>query len=230
MNQFTADTGAMNGWQGIVDGVSGEVTTFKNGAPGASDLSNSHGAIGFPMQNAFDGAQSSREGALGATQAAASRMAELLGQASQAYQRGDMAAASSLKAQADQIEGAASPASAGGGSGAAGGAGGAATQMMSQFGQMAGQMAQSITQPIQGMAQAMGQLPQQAMQGVQGIVEAATQAAGGGADAATAAEGHDGERAPADANADRGTEQLGTRAEAGIGPVPTQVRNVTGRQ
>jgi Excreted virulence factor EspC, type VII ESX diderm len=191
MNQFVANTGAMNGWQGIVDGVSGDVSNFKNAFSGPSDLASSHGAIGFPMQNAFDGAQSSRDSALGATQAAASRMAELLGQASQAYQRGDLAAAGRLKAQADQIEGASSPASAGGGANAAGAAGGGAGQMMGQFSQMAGQMAQSITQPLQGITQAMTQVPQQVMQGVQGIVEAATQAAGGGGDAGAMA-AHDG--------------------------------------
>ncbi|MUL84975.1 MULTISPECIES: type VII secretion target [unclassified Mycolicibacterium] len=187
MNQFVANTGAMNGWQGIVDGVSGDVSNFKNSFSGPSDLASSHGAIGFPVQNAFDGAQSSRDGALGATQAAASRMADLLRQASQAYDRGDLAAAGRLKAQADQIEGASSPASAGGGANAAGAAGGGAGQMMGQFSQMAGQMAQSITQPLQGITQAMTQVPQQVMQGVQSMVEAATQAAGGGGDASAMA-------------------------------------------
>ncbi|OMC01690.1 hypothetical protein A5733_02610 [Mycobacterium sp. NS-7484] len=286
MNQFIADTAAMGNWQGIVDGVSGDVSSFKNAFAGPSDLASSHGAIGFPMQNAFNGAQSSRDGALGATQVAASRMAELLGQASKAYERGDLAAAGRLKAQADQIEGAASPAAAGGGGGgAAGGAGGAgsAGQMMGQFSQMAGQMAQSITQPLQGLTQAMTQMPQQVMQGVQSIVESATQAAGSGgeaaglaADAGADAAGAGAEQAvkasdthgpddggPADpdgktddkdakhgdererptevgagAGGGSATELLGNRASTGVtpedrfgvGPVPTQAHNVTGRR
>ncbi|MFV8162963.1 type VII secretion target [Mycobacterium sp. 134] len=191
MNQLVANTGAITGLQGIVDGVSGDINSFKSSFAGPTDLASSHGAIGFPMQNAFDGASSSREGALGATQVAAGKMAELLGKASQAYARGDTDAAERLKAQADALGGGKSSASAaGGGSGgseaASSGAGGAG-QMMGQFSQMAGQMAQSITQPLQGLSQAMTQVPQQVMQGVQGIVEAATQAAGGGGDAAAMA-------------------------------------------
>ncbi|MFV8050225.1 type VII secretion target [Mycobacterium sp. 48b] len=191
MNQLVANTGAITGLQGIVDGVSGDINSFKNSFSGPSDLASSHGAIGFPMQNAFDGASSAREGALGATQVAAGRMAELLGKASQAYARGDMDAAERLKAQADALGGGsgAPAAAAGGGSGAeaaSSGAGGAG-QMMGQFSQMAGQMAQSVTQPLQGLTQAMTQVPQQVMQGVQGIVESATQAAGSGGEAASLA-------------------------------------------
>ncbi|OMC32964.1 hypothetical protein A5740_12515 [Mycobacterium sp. GA-1841] len=289
MNQFIANTGAMTGWQGIVDGVSGEVNSFKSSFAGPSDLTSSHGPIGFPMQNAFSGAQSSREGALGATQAAASRMAELLGQASKAYERGDLAAASQLKAQADQIEGASSPASAGGGGSAAAGGAGGAGQMMGQFSQMAGQMAQSITQPLQGLTQAMTQMPQQVMQGVQSIVESATQAAGSGGEAAglaadvgadaagaeqavKASDTHgsndagpndggpsDPDGKPDDKDAKDGkhvderehpneteagagggtaTELLGNRASTGVtpedrfgvGPVPAQFHNITGRR
>ncbi|MGV0811681.1 type VII secretion target [Mycolicibacterium boenickei] len=181
MNQFIADTGALTGWQGILDGVSGQVNSFKDSFAGPSDLRSSHGAIGYPLQNVVDGVLSSRDGALGATQVATGRMAELLGQASQAYARGDLEAGDRLKAQADQLEGAGAPATAGGGGAdAASAASGGAGQMMGQFSQLAGQMAQSITQPLQGLAQ----VPQQVMQGVQGIVESAMQAAGGGADAA----------------------------------------------
>lgn len=193
MNQLVANTGAITGLQGIVGGVSEDISSFKNSFAGPSDLASSHGAIGFPMQNAFDGASSARDGALGATQVAAGRMSELLGKASQAYARGDMDAAERLKAQADALDGGKSSASAaGGGSGGSGdassGAGGAG-QMMGQFSQMAGQMMQSVTQPLQGLTQAMTQVPQQAMQGVQGIVEAAMQGAGGGGEAALAAGG-----------------------------------------
>lgn len=183
MNQFIADTAAMGNWQGALGNVSDDINSFKNSFSGPSDLASSLGTIGSSFHNAHAGAQESRGTALGATQLAASRMSDLLGQASQAYQRGDLAAAGRLKAQADQIEGASAPASAGGGDAGAGGAG----QMMGQFSQMAGQMMQSVTQPLQGLSQAFGQIPQQAMQGVQGFVEAATQAAGGGGDAAATA-------------------------------------------
>lgn len=245
MNQLIANTGAITGLQGIVDGVSGDMSSFKNSFTGPSDLTSSHGAIGFPMQNAFNGAQSSRDGALGATQVAAGRMAELLGKASQAYASGDTDAAERLKAQADALDGGSSPASAsasaGAGAEAASSGAGGAGQMLSQLGQMGGQMAQSITQPLQGLTQAMTQVPQQVMQGVQGIVESATQAAGGGGDAAAlAADTGGGDGGPADpddakhddrdadnrrerpgeagADADRRDEQLGDRAEAGIAP------------
>ncbi|WP_066898803.1 type VII secretion target [Mycolicibacterium houstonense] len=193
MNQLVADSGAITGLQGIVGSVSEEMSTFKDAFSGPSDLASTQGTIGFPVQNAYGGAMSARDGALGATQVAAGRMAELLGMASQAYARGDTAAGEQLKAQADALGGGSAPASAAGGGSdaseaASSGAGGAG-QMVGQFSQMAGQMAQSITQPLQGLTQAMTQVPQQVMQGVQGIVEAATQAAGDGGDAAaTAAE------------------------------------------
>lgn len=252
MNQLVADTGAITGLQGIVDGVSGDINSFKSSFAGPSDLSSSHGAIGFPMQNAFTGASSAREGALGATQVAAGRMAELLGKASQAYARGDTAGGEQLKAQADALGGTSSSASSAGGAGGAG-------QMMGQLGQMAGQMAQSITQPLQGLTQAMTQVPQQVMQGVQGIVEAATQAAGGGADAAAmmadtggagaeeailAADVEGGEDGPDgdkdgdgdkdDAEAEAGIQSAsaGTTPESGhgAGQVPTQIHNVNPRR
>lgn len=273
MNQLVANTGAITGLQGIVDGVSGDINSFKNSFSGPSDLASSHGAIGFPMQNAFNGASSAREGALGATQVAAGRMAELLGKASQAYARGDMDAAERLKAQADALGGGSSPAAAaGGGSEAASAGAGGAGQMMGQFSQMAGQMAQSVTQPLQGLTQAMTQVPQQVMQGVQGIVESATQAAGSGGDAAAMAadaggtgaeeavkaadhqgpgdgagdgpadqhDGRDGKKDDTEpgAGADRDNERLGDRASAGVaaedgygvGPVPTQIHNITPRR
>ncbi|WP_135457305.1 type VII secretion target [Mycobacterium sp. DL99] len=216
MNQFVADTAAITGLQGTVGSVSEDMNNFKNAFSGPSDLASSHGQIGFPFQNSHGGAQSSRAGALAATQFAASRMAELLGQASQAYARGDMESASRLKAQADQLEGAGSAASgAGGGADPAGAGAGGAGQVLGQFGQMASQMAQSITQPLQGLTQAMTQAPQQVMQGVQGIVEAATQAAGGGGDAAATAADTGGAGAE---NAIKAADHQGPGDGAGGGP------------
>ncbi|MGV0675430.1 type VII secretion target [Mycolicibacterium fortuitum] len=194
MNQFVADTGAISKLGSIVGNVSEDMNNFKNTFSGPSDLASSLGPIAFPALNAHGGAMSSRDSALGATQVAAGRMSELLGQASKAYERGDLAAAERLQAQADALGGSRSSGSGSGGGSApaAGGGGGGADgagQMMGQFSQMAGQMMQSVTQPLQGLTQAMTQVPQQVMQGVQGIVEAATQAAGGGGDAvATAAD------------------------------------------
>ncbi|MDV3124364.1 ESX-1 secretion-associated protein [Mycobacterium sp. 21AC1] len=190
MTQFTAHTGAMSGWQQQLGDVSTDASNLLNGAPGVSGVQNSHGTIGHPMQTAFDAAQSARGSAVGATQGASTKIADLLRQAAQAYDRGDMAAAGQLKAQADQMEGTGSPA-AGSPGGGAGGGSQAATQMMSQFGQMAGQMAQSITQPIQGLTQSLGQIPQQVFQGVQGLVGSAAEGAGGmgGAEAAGAGAG-----------------------------------------
>ncbi|WP_454791434.1 type VII secretion target [Mycolicibacterium lutetiense] len=250
MNQFVANTGTINNLGGIVGSVSEDMTNFKNAFSGPSDLASSHGPIGSFVQGASSGAMSSRDSALGATQVAAGRMADLLGQASKAYERGDLAAAERLKAQADALGGASSASTGGGATGAGAGSGGAdgAGQMMGQFSQMAGQMMQSVTQPLQGLTQAMTQVPQQVMQGVQGIVEAATQAAGGGGDAAATAadvggagaedaikanaadhhspgdgkdDKHDGEpdrRAEAGAGAPGHSEQLGDRASAGVRP------------
>lgn len=163
MNQFIANTGAMNNWQQQLGDVSADVANFISGAPGISGVLNSHGTIGHPMQTAFDAAQSARGGAMGATQVAASKISDLLRQAAQAYERGDMASADKLKARAAQIELAAgSPASAGGAS--------SAGQMMGQFGQfgqIAGQLVQGIVQTAtQGAAGAGG-----------GAAEAATKAA-----------------------------------------------------
>ena len=172
MNQFIANTGAMNNWQQQLGDVSADVANFISGAPGISGVLNSHGTIGHPMQTAFDAAQSARGGAMGATQVAASKISDLLRQAAQAYERGDMASADKLNARAAQIEGAASsPASAGGPSTAAAGGqdGGASSagQIMGQFGQIAGQLVQGIVQTAtQGAAGAGG-----------GAAEAATKAA-----------------------------------------------------
>ncbi|MFV8266837.1 type VII secretion target [Mycolicibacterium peregrinum] len=186
MNQFVADTAAISNLGGIVGNVSEDMNNFKNTFSGPSDLASSLGAIASPALNAHGGAMSSRDGALGATQVAAGRMSDLLGQASKAYERGDQVAAERLKAQADALGGSSAAAT---GGGAGGGGADGAGQMMGQFSQMAGQMMQSVTQPLQGLTQAVTQVPQQVMQGVQGIVEAATQAAGGGGDAvATAAD------------------------------------------
>lgn len=192
MNQFVANTGAMNTWQQQLTDLSTDVGNFINSAPGVSTVLNSHGTIGHPMQTAFDAAQSARGSAMGATQSASAKISDLLRQAAQAYERGDMASADKLKAQAQQMEGAAGAPSAAGGAPSAGGQDGGAQsagQMMGQFGQIAGQMMQGVTQPLQGMAQALGQMPQQVFQGVQGIVQTATQGAagtGGGAAAAAA--------------------------------------------
>lgn len=191
MNQFIANTDAMNGWQLKLGDVSTDVGKLISGAPGTSTVTNTHGTIGFPMQAAFDAAQSARGNAMGATQAASAKIGDLLRQAAQAYERGDMAAAGRLKTQAEQLDGS-GPASVAGGVQAPGAAqaGGASSagQMMGQFGQIAGQMMQGITQPLAGMAQSVGQMPQQVSQGVQGIVQTATHgAAGAGGGAAEAA-------------------------------------------
>lgn len=187
MTQFKTDTGAMSGWQQRLGDVSTDAGNLLNGPPGVSGVQNSHGTIGHPMQSAFDAAQSARGSAVGATQGASTRIADLLRQAAQAYERGDTAAAGQLKARAEQLDGAGSPAAGGSGAGGAGGGSQAAGQMMSQFGQLAGQLGQSVTQPLQGLAQGLGQIPQQVFQGVQGIVDSATGAAGGAADAGAAA-------------------------------------------
>lgn len=222
MTQFNADIGAVNALGQQLDDVSSSASNVLNGAVGS--VSDSHGAIGFPMQGAFDGTQASRGAAVAATQAASGELGGLLRQAAQAYERGDTAAAESLRARAAELEGsggqggsptgASTPggASSPGGTGVPAGqdsGGQAAGQMLGQMGQMMGQMAQSITQPIQGMTQGLSQIPQQVMQGVQGIVQAATQGGGGAAQTgaetlekakAEGADGpKDGEKAPVDA-------------------------------
>jgi hypothetical protein len=188
MTQFRADTSAVTAWGQQVSNLSDEVKSFVSGAPGTSGVQNSHGTIGFPMQDVLDAAQSARGEALGATQSASAKIGDLLNQASQAYERGDSQAAARLKAQADRMESAQTEDSRGTGSPSApGGQGGVAQtagQMMGQFGQLAGQMMQGVTQPVQGVVQGLSQIPQQAMQGAQGIVQTAMQGAGGGGAAA----------------------------------------------
>lgn len=238
MTVFKTNTGAMNSWQQQVGNVGTDVSNFVNGAPAVSGVQNSHGVIGNPMQTAFDVAQSARGGAMGATQTASATIADLLGQAAKAYERGDVAAGGRLKAQADQMDGAGS-----GGATAAGAGGGADVmgQMMGQFGQMASQAAQSLTQPLQSLSQ----IPQQVMQGVQGIVQTATEGAAGGAEAGAGAgpapvgEDPANQKDGAEALADQekpGEHHLGERAGAGVpaepgmvnpaGTVPTQVHNI----
>ncbi|OBC05066.1 hypothetical protein A5784_11500 [Mycobacterium sp. 852013-50091_SCH5140682] len=222
MTQFNADIGAVNALGQQLDDVSSSASNVLNGAIGS--VSDSHGAIGFPMQSSFDGTQASRSAAVAATQAASGELGGLLRQAAQAYERGDTAAAERLRAQAAELEGSGaqrgSPTGAAtpGGAGSPGGGGApagqdsgsqAAGQMLGQMGQMMGQMAQSVTQPIQGMTQGLSQIPQQVMQGVQGIVQAATQGGGGAAQGgaetlekakAEGADGaKDGEKPPVDA-------------------------------
>jgi hypothetical protein len=208
MTQFNADIGAVNALGQQLDDVSSSASNVLNGAVGS--VSDSHGAIGFPMQSSFDGTQASRSAAVAATQAASGELGGLLRQAAQAYERGDTAAAERLRARAAELEG-----SGGQGGSPAGAPSGqesgsqAAGQMLGQMGQMMGQMAQSVTQPIQGMTQGLSQIPQQVMQGVQGIVQAATQGGGGAAETgaetlekakAEGADGpKDGEKPPVDA-------------------------------
>jgi hypothetical protein len=216
MTQFNADIGAVNALGQQLDDVSSSASNVLNGAVGS--VSDSHGAIGFPMQSPFDGTQASRSAAVAATQAASGELGSLLRQAAQAYERGDTAAAERLRARAAELEGSGGQGGSPTGSATPGGAGAptgqdggsqAAGQMLGQMGQMMGQMAQSVTQPIQGMTQGLSQIPQQVMQGVQGIVQAATQGGGGAAETgaetlekakAEGADGaKDGEKPPVDA-------------------------------
>ncbi|GAS88995.1 ESX-1 secretion-associated protein [Mycolicibacterium brisbanense] len=187
MTQFRADTSAVTGWGQQVSSLSDEVASFVSGAPATSGVQNSHGTIGFPMQDVLEAAQSARGSALGATQSASAKIGDLLKQAAQAYERGDSEAAARLKAQADRMESAQPESRQGTGTVMTKGAQGApqpAGQVMSQFGQVAGQMMQGMTQPVQGAVQGLSQIPQQAMQGAQGIVQSAMQGAGGGGAAA----------------------------------------------
>jgi hypothetical protein len=184
MTQFSADTSAVTAWGQQVSNLSDEVGSFVSGAPSTSGVQNSHGAIGYPMQDVLNAAQSALGDALGATQSASAKIGDLLRQAAQAYERGDTAAAGRLKAQADRMESAQTQDGRGSGSpNPAGGQGGGAQppgQMLGQFGQLPGQMMQGMMQPAQGVVQGLSQIPQQALQGAQGIVQTAMQGAGGG--------------------------------------------------
>ncbi|MBN3455816.1 ESX-1 secretion-associated protein [Mycobacterium sp. DSM 3803] len=188
-------------------------TLTESNAVAPPSLQSTQGPISFAADNATSSAGAARSNAFRATAANSQQMGELLNQAAQAYERGDIEAAQRLRAQADQLDGtAAKPA----GTGGADGGGQAAGQLMGQFGQLAGQAMQGVTQPVQGAMQGLSQLPQQLFQGVQGIVEAATQGGGAGAEAAAGADAGadattkgevpdgpggkgDGERAPVDA-------------------------------
>lgn len=186
MTQFRADTSAVTAWGQQVSSLSDEVGSFVSGAPGTSGVQNSHGTIGFPMQDVLDAAQSARGNALGATQAASAKIGDLLNQAAQAYERSDSEAAARLKAQAARMESAQTENGRGTGSLMTTGSQGGGAQTAGQFGQVAGQMMQGLTQPIQSAVQGLSQIPQQAMQGAQGIVQTAMQGAGGGGAAAKA--------------------------------------------
>ncbi|WP_019970901.1 type VII secretion target [Mycobacterium sp. 141] len=102
MTQFNADVSAVAGLGQQLDDVSSSARNVLDGAAGS--VSNSHGAIGFPMQKSFEAMQTSRSAAVGATQAASAELGALLRQAAQAYQRGDTAAADRLKARAAELE------------------------------------------------------------------------------------------------------------------------------
>ncbi|WP_155943205.1 type VII secretion target [Mycobacterium sp. 141] len=103
MTQFRADTSAVTAWGQQASNLSDEVGSLVSGAPPASGVRNSHGPIGFPMQDVLDAAQSARGDALGATQSASARISDLLRQAAQAYDRNDSEAAARLKTQADRM-------------------------------------------------------------------------------------------------------------------------------
>lgn len=97
-------TGAMGAWGQVMEQIGDEVRGFITGGPGASEVQNSHGVIGLPMQNPFDAVHAARNAAVGATHASSAKIADLLRQAAKAYERGDSTAAGQLKAQADRIE------------------------------------------------------------------------------------------------------------------------------
>ncbi|WP_396921818.1 type VII secretion target [Mycolicibacterium sp.] len=177
-------------------------TLTESNAVTPSGLQATQGPISYAADNATTSAGESRSSAYRATAADSQQMGDLLHQAAQAYERGDVEAAQRLRARADQLDGNPSAQAAGTGTGAGGADSGgqAASQMMGQFSQMAGQMMQGVTQPVQGAMQGLSQIPQQVFQGVQGIVEAATQGAGAGAEtAADAAQTSAGVDADADA-------------------------------
>lgn len=182
-------TTAMGIWGNAMEQVGTDAQSFITGGPSSSDVQDSHGAIGYAMQNAFDKAHTARGEALGNVQADSAKISDTLRQAVKAYERGDTEAGRKLQAQAERMEGA--QGSGAGGPGGPSAAGGgqdngmqAASQMLGQFSQMAGQVMQGVTQPVQGIVQGLSQMPQQVLQGVQGIVQTATQGAGGGAQAA----------------------------------------------
>lgn len=195
MSTLTVQPGAMGEWSSSHDDVASSVQGVANGAASNPSLSESHGIVSQPFLAAQSATDAARNEALGATQTASSAIAETLRKAQKAYEEGDAAGAEQIRAQAAQL--AAAQGAGGGGSSPAGSAmgqgGQGASEMMSQFGQMAGQVMQGVTQPVQGLAQSLGQLPQQVMQSVQGLTQAAGQggglAAGAGGGAASGAAG-----------------------------------------
>jgi hypothetical protein len=161
--------------------IAAGVSQLVSRAPAVSGVETSHGQIAFAVQNALTGLLGARQGTLETTARSGDKLAELLGKAATAYDKGDERSAGKLKST---IEGAGGP---------AGGAGGGAIgQVLGQLGQL-GQMGQQGSGTLQGIAQAAQQLPQQVMQGVQQIVEAATGVAGAESEQAPVPESRDGE-------------------------------------
>ncbi|BBY14684.1 ESX-1 secretion-associated protein [Mycolicibacterium litorale] len=168
--------------------IAAGVAQLVSGAPTVAGVETSHGQIAFAVQNALSGLLGARQGTLQTTAKSGDKIAELLGKAAAAYDKGDERSAGKLKATmegaggpADGAGGGASPASSTSG---ASGATGAVGQVLGQLGQL-GQMGQQGSGAVQGLVQGLQQVPQQVMQGVQQIVEAATGAAEGGGEAAT---------------------------------------------
>lgn len=104
MTQFRADTSAVTAWGQQVSNLSDELGSLVSGAPATSGVRNSHGPIGFPMQDVLDAAQAARGVALDATQFASAKISDLLCQAARAYDRGDSEAAARLNTQSDRME------------------------------------------------------------------------------------------------------------------------------
>ncbi|WP_226864378.1 ESX-1 secretion-associated protein [Mycolicibacterium baixiangningiae] len=163
--------------------IAAGVSQLLGGAPTVAGVETSHGQIAFAVQNALSDLLGARQGTLQTTAKSGDKIAELLGKAAAAYDKGDERSAGKLKAT---MEGAGDPSGGGGGgggaspaSGASGasGATGAIGQVLGQLGQL-GQMGQQGSGAMQGLTQGLQQIPQQVMQGVQQIVEAATGAGG----------------------------------------------------
>jgi hypothetical protein len=193
--------------------IAAGVSALIGGAPTVSGVETSHGQIAFAVQNALTDLLGARQGTLQTTARSGDKIAELLGKAAAAYEKGDERSAGKLRAAMEEAGGPGGPASGGasaggGGASAGGGATGAIGQVLGQLGQL-GQMGQQGSGVMQGVAQAAQQIPQQVMQGVQQIVEAATGAGEAGAEG-----GADAERAPVPE--DRGGEP------AAATPPPTQ--------
>ncbi|WP_197376573.1 ESX-1 secretion-associated protein [Mycolicibacterium baixiangningiae] len=154
--------------------IAAGVSQLLGGAPTVAGVETSHGQIAFAVQNALNDLLGARQGTLQTTAKSGDKIAELLGKAAAAYDKGDERSAGKLKAT---MEGAGDPSGGGGGGGGASGATGAIGQVLGQLGQL-GQMGQQGSGAMQGLTQGLQQIPQQVMQGVQQIVEAATGAGG----------------------------------------------------